>query len=205
MDRFSDRLFAPLDRLFVYVMTLLAILVMLLAPEMSIAAAGVSAQVNASAFGTYTGTNGAGDVQFNFNVQDAYPIAAGTAAGKADLMFADRRTIAASGTDVLDLAGTLADPFGVVLTFLHVKVIYVEADCGNTNNVVISPGATNPFNGPFAGTTPSIAIPPCSVALLTHEGAGWAVTASTGDLFKVANSGSGTSVIYKVLIIGAST
>lgn len=128
----------------------------------------------------------------------------GTANGQGDLLFADRRTIAASGNDDLDLAGGLTDIFGNTLTFVEVASIEIRAAAGNTNNVVLGNAASNQFVGPLGGATHTIALKPGAVFAIGDPGAGWAVTAGSADVLRIANSGAGTSVTYDIVIIGRS-
>src|SRR5678816_4931436 len=67
----------------------------------------------------------------------------GVAAGLADKIWAAERSLAGSATEDLDLAGGgLADPLGVTITaFVKVKAILIEADAGNTNDVLVKPTA----------------------------------------------------------------
>jgi hypothetical protein len=167
-------------------------------------AAGVTADVTAGVRGTYTGVNALGTVTYSFNQSALAQFAPGTALGKADKLFSDQRTIAASGTLNLDLAGTLTDPFGTTLTCVKVKTIFFVADAGNTNNVVVGGAGSNTFVGPFADATDKVAIPPGGSLLLTHPGAGWTVTAATGDILLVANSGGTTGVTFKVIVVCTS-
>jgi hypothetical protein len=139
-----------------------------------------------------------------FNIPRRISFADGTSAGKADKFFGDTRTILASANDDIDLAGALADEFGAVLTFVKIKAIAVFANPANVNDVKVLPGATNPFNGPFSGTTPAIAVPPGGWALLTAPVNGWPVTAATGDILRISNGGAGTSVVYDIVLIGTS-
>lgn len=128
----------------------------------------------------------------------------GTGASQADKIFTDTRTIAASGNDDLDLAGVLVDPIGAVLTFARVKLIAIAAATGNTNNVVVG-GGTNPVTTIMGGTTPTTIIRPGGIWLIAATDAtAYAVTAATADIFRVSNSGAGTSVDYDIIIIGAS-
>lgn len=132
-------------------------------------------------------------------------LASGTGAGQADLMFSDTRTIAASGTDPLDLAGVLTDALGAVLTFARVKAIVVYAAAANTNDVVIGGAASNGFINWVADATDKIKVRPGGLFVLTAPGAAaYAVTAATGDQLLIANSSSGTAVTYDIVIIGAS-
>jgi hypothetical protein len=128
-------------------------------------------------------------------------------AGLADLMFADTRTLSASATEDLDLAGALADAFGTAQVFARVKALVVQADAGNTNNVLVSRPASNGF-GLFSAAGDQIIVRPgetfamiCGVA----DAVGHAVTAATGDLLTVTNSGGTTGVTYSIMVIGCSS
>ena len=132
-------------------------------------------------------------------------LATGTGANQADLLWTDTRTIAASGTDDLDLAGVLTDAFGDTATFARVKGLIVRAADGNTNNVVIGAAASNQFVGFFGASTHTVAVRPGGVfTIYSPDATAYAVTASTADLLRIANSSSGTAVTYDIVIIGAS-
>jgi len=131
----------------------------------------------------------------------------GTAAGEADKVFSDTRTLAASATENLDFAGTLADALGVTVTFAKVKAIIIKAADANTNNVIVGGDVTNTFFGIFADETDALVLRPGAVLALfcgEADATGYAVTAATGDLLKVTNSGAGTPVSYDVIVIGTS-
>jgi hypothetical protein len=131
----------------------------------------------------------------------------GAGASQMDRLFASQRTIAASGTDDLDLTGTaLQDILNQNLALARVKLIAVYAATGNTNNVVVGAAAATQFVGPFGANTHTLAVPPGgSLIILSPTAAGWPVVAATSDLLRVANSGAGTSVTYDVIIGGSST
>ncbi len=129
---------------------------------------------------------------------------AGTGAGQIDRVFGDARTLSASATENLDLAGGITDAFGQTITFAKVRGLLISADAGNTNDVVVGGAASNAFVGPFADASDKIKIAPGASVLITAPAAGWTVTAGTGDILLVANGGSGTSVTYKIAIVGTS-
>lgn len=144
-----------------------------------------------------------GDSPLSF--QHGLSLPNGTGAGQADLLFTDRRTINASSNDDIDLSGTLTDVFGQAVVFARVKALMVVASSGNTNNVVIGNAAAAQFVGPFGAATHTIAVQPGGLAFLVAPGAtAWAVTATTADILRIANSGAGTSVTYDIAILGAS-
>lgn len=130
-------------------------------------------------------------------------LATGTGVGQADKVFAGTRTVAASGTDALDLAGTLVDPFGATLTIVKLKAVLVRAAAGNTNNVRVNRPATNgvPL---FLAVSDGIDVLPGGLFLWAAPGAGVTVTPATADLLNCDNSGAGTPVTYDVVIIGTS-
>ena len=126
---------------------------------------------------------------------------AGTdAVNKADLLFSDNRTLSASASENLDLAGVLADAFGGSIVAAEIVAIYINAAAGNTNSIVVGGAASNPFLGPL-GATGTYTIKPGERYIATSQ-SGWAVTAGTGDLLKILNGGAGTSVSYDIVLIG---
>jgi hypothetical protein len=134
-------------------------------------------------------------------------LAHGTTAGKADRIWHDERTLAASATEDLDLAGAaLLDPFGAAVVFARIKALVVYAAPGNTNNVVIGAASSNPW-ATLLGTTHTLTLRPGTTLAVfagPADATGYAVTAGTGDLLKVANSAAGTGVTYQMAVLGCS-
>lgn len=170
------------------------------------AATGLSAKVNLAVGGTYSKTT---DLLTN-QATIAFPqyskeFTFGTGASQVDLLFTDTRTIAASTTEDLDFAaGGLSDAFGTTVTLAELKVLIVCASASNTNNVVIGGDANSiPFLS-TAATTASIKPGGC-FSLVDPSAGGIAVTAGTGDILQVANSGAGTTVDYSLIVMGSSS
>ena len=160
----------------------------------------VTAQIDA----VYKNVLDLGTPTDNFLKKTKIELTSGTAADKADLMFSDQRTLAASGTEDLDLAGSLSDAFGATLTFVELKAIIVSAASGNTNNVLVARASSNgvPL---FSAASDAIPVYPGGVFMWANPGdGGVTVTAGSGDLITITNSSSGTSVTYDVVIIGTS-
>jgi hypothetical protein len=133
-----------------------------------------------------------------------YDLTSGTGAGQADMMWHDRRTLTASATEDLDLAGVLTNAFGDTQTFARVKAVIVAAASGNTNNVNVTRPASNgvPL---FLAAGDGIPVRPGGMFLwVASDATAVAVTAGTGDLLTFTNSAGSTSVTYDVIIIGAS-
>src|SRR5690349_19819948 len=106
-------------------------------------ALSTNVRVNVSAKQTTTLDLGTSEANITKNV--AYSLASGTAVGQADRLFSDTRTLNASASEDLDLAGGVTDAFGVSLTFVKVKGIFIQAASANTNNVVVGGATTNGF------------------------------------------------------------
>ncbi len=127
----------------------------------------------------------------------------GTGAGQASAHWHDQRTLAASATENLDLAGVLTNAFGGVLTFTKIKALVIHAAAGNTNDVLVGGAGSNAWVGAFGTTTDVVKVKPGgTLVLIAPDVNGMAVVATTGDLLKIANSSSGTGVTYDVIVIG---
>ncbi len=125
----------------------------------------------------------------------------GTTTGLVSQMWHDQRTLTASATENLDLAGSLVNAFGVTITFATLKFIYVRANTANTNDVQVQRASSNgvPL---FMAASGGIALSPGEIFLYFSPTLGKTVTASTGDLLTITNSAGGTSVTYDIILVG---
>lgn len=143
-----------------------------------------------------------GATSYNLNYNKSYSISNGTTADSANMIWTDTRTIAASGTDDIDLAGSIMDQFGDTITFTKIKGILVSASSSNTNLVLVG-GGSNAFINWIGASGDIIKVRPGGTfALYANDSIGYAVTASTADILEIANSSSGTSVTYDIALIG---
>jgi hypothetical protein len=162
---------------------------------------GVSASIGVRIQGKQTGAGDLGTPQLPIDIDELLDFSAGTAAvGQANVLFQDTRTIAASGNEDLDVAGVLTDAFGASIAAAEIVAIFIKAHEPNTNSVQVTRPAANgvPL---FLAASDGLSIAPGDFFLLTRR-TGVTVTAATGDLINIANSGAGTGVTYDVVIIG---
>lgn len=133
-------------------------------------------------------------------------LATGTSNGQADKVWSDTRTLAASATEDLDLAGALAAALGGTAVFVEVVAVMVIALAANTNNVVVGNGTAPVIGGPFgaAGANTIVLQPGACFLWFSPTNPAAAVTATTADILKVANSGGTTGVTYSIVILGRS-
>lgn len=125
----------------------------------------------------------------------------GSGSGQANKVYLATRTVATAANDDLDLAGVLADPFGVTLTFATVKAIIIRADPENTTNLTVGGAPSNPFVGPFGAATHTLQVRPGGALEFVAPQTGWTVTPSTGDILRIANA-AGASANYTIEIVG---
>src|SRR5688572_1163541 len=67
----------------------------------------------------------------------------GAGANQVNMSWHDQRTLAASASENLDLAGSLTNAFGTTQTFARIKLVMVKAASANTNNVNVIREGTN--------------------------------------------------------------
>lgn len=147
-----------------------------------------------------------GPLEYPLDYSQRVQLTTGTAAGQADVMFTDTRTINASSSEDLDLVGTLTDAFGTTFSPARIKALMVKAAAGNTNNVVVG-GASATQWAALLGTTGTVTLRPgafFAAVAGAADATGYVSAAGSTDLLKVANSSSGTSVTYDIVVIGAS-
>lgn len=158
-----------------------------------------------SATAQLSGTTDLASISSPLSFNRAVQLASGTGVGKADRLFADTRTLAASATEDLDLSGSLLDALGGPAAFVKVKGLIIAASKANTNNVVFGAASSNVWAALLNSTGTVTLRPGAAACFLAGVGdAGWTVTPTTGDILKVANSAGSTSVNYDIVVIGAS-
>lgn len=138
------------------------------------------------------------------NIRRALDFANGNGAGQANVIWSDRRTLAASAVDTLDLAGGgLVDAFGVAIAPARIRGLMIYSAPANLNNLTLfGNAAAVPILNTVATT---ITLPPGGLFLLTKpDAAGMVVTPTTGDLVLVTNAAGTNSVTYDIALLGCA-
>jgi len=133
-------------------------------------------------------------------------LASGTGAGQADRIWHDKRTLTASATEDLDLAGALLDALGGTFILARVKALLVKAADANANNVVVGAAAATAWAA-LLGATGTVTLRPGTIFAAfagKADATGYAVGAGATDFLRVANGAAGSPVDYEIVIIGAS-
>jgi hypothetical protein len=153
------------------------------------------------------GPNDFGGPIFTPEMEIALDTTIGTAAGNADVLFMDERTVAGGANDDLDLNGVLAGAFGAIVSMVEIVGVFIinRARSGAVNTTSLTVGAgTNPVTGYMGGTAPTFGpIRPGGFLMFGGPDAGGfgVVTPSTGDILRIANS-AGSAATYQIAIIG---
>lgn len=148
----------------------------------------------------------ANNPEYALDYSQRVQLATGTGAGQADVMWTDTRTITASSSEDLDLVGSLTDALGTTFSPARVKALMVKAAAGNTNNVVVGAASATQWAA-LLGTTGTVTLRPgafFAAVAGSADATGYVCAAGSTDLLKVANSSSGSSVSYDIVVIGAS-
>ncbi len=136
-----------------------------------------------------------------------FGFANGTGANQADKRWSSAgRSLAGTTAEALDLAGSLLDYRGNVITFARIRgiAIFNNAAIGAANLIQVGGQATNQFINWVANSSDIVNVRPQGLLLLiAPDATAYAVTAGTGDLLRVANSEVGT-ITYDIALLGAS-
>ena len=135
-------------------------------------------------------------------------LADGTGDDQADLIWHDERTLAAAASENLDLTALATVIFGgtVPINFAKVKAILIVNTSTTAGHELLvgGAGAGQAFATPFNNNVSAkVGVGPDSPLLLVNKQSGWAVTAGTGDILRVQNSGA-SAATYRIVIVGTS-
>lgn len=126
----------------------------------------------------------------------------GTSSSQAKQYFHDERTLGATTSESLDLAGGLTSPLGETITFTTLKLLVIAIDSPDGSKTLrVGPqSVANAFIGPWGGAAHYINVTRWKV-LVNEPVSGYTVTAGTGDLLVVNNQTAG-SITYRILLAG---
>lgn len=168
----------------------------------------LTSRIDLTVAANYSATLDLATAQANLLKTYSAVMQSGVGAGQADKTFHDTRTLAASASEDLDLAGVLLDAFGATLTVVKLKAVIIAAAAANTNNVLVGGVAAGVSSFLSPAATGIITVRPggfFAICAGQADATGYAVTATTADLLHIANSAGGTSVTYDVIMIGTGS
>lgn len=158
------------------------------------------------------GSNDFGGPVANRVMQFLAEMTNGTGAYQNDLVWFSDRTLAASSTHDLDLAGSANSAFGQTITFGKMTGLFITVNPTSTGGVVsggleIGNADTKPYDGFLnAGTSSMRFIRAGGMLLLLNTAAtGFgAVTGGSNDILRVKNISATNPSSYKICLLGRS-
>lgn len=160
--------------------------------------------INVTVSGVLTSALDLEAVQSQLTKKLALALTDGSGANQATNVFSDTRTLAASASESLDLAGSLTNAFGQVISFTKVRALMIFASASNTNDVVVGGAGANGFFSMFGAAAHTAKVKPGGSLIITAPDVnGLAVVAGTADLLQIANGAGGSGVTYDVIVIGS--
>lgn len=134
------------------------------------------------------------------NAQPSISFANGAGAGQAKILYQGKLSLSGGALSV-DLNGVLTDSYGSTVSLVRVKAIYIQNNSTSANETF--GGAASNAWATLLNSTGTITLPPSAwFVAATPDATGWAVTAATGDLLKVAGTGTDQ---FTIVLIGSDT
>jgi hypothetical protein len=144
------------------------------------------------------GLNTGANIAVNF--APSFTFADGVGALQANLIYHASLALTA-GVFNFDLAGALTDAFGTSVALARVKALLFSNDSA-TNIMTLGNHATAAW-ATWLGATSTLIVRPGGIILaVAPDATGWAVTATTGDILKIA--GTGTDA-FRIAVAGGLT
>lgn len=139
------------------------------------------------------------------SIRQSYSFTNGVIAGTNNLIWSDRRTVAAGVTDTIDLnGGGLTDAFGVAVNFASVTgiCIFNRETVINTRTLNFRPAAAATFLWTFGAVGNTIAIAPSGAYIQWDDVVGGHLSPGGADSLSLVNTDGANGVTYDILIIG---
>lgn len=144
------------------------------------------------------GVNTSANLPVNFQPSIAFTDGAG--ADQANVLYQGQISLS-GGAYNLDLNGVLTDSYGTMVSLVRVKGILVKNN-STSNTMTFGAAGSNPWVG-LLNSTGTFTLPAGAFALFaTPDATGFTVVAGTGDILKVAGTGTDT---FTVIVLGSST
>ena len=122
----------------------------------------------------------------------------------ARILWHDIRSLAGSANETFDLYGGLEDNFGETINFTTIRAFAIvnRNASTDTDGILNVGGGSNAWDTWLGDASDIVKVGPGgSLIIWNPSAAGFAVTATTGDILKVANSGA-AAVEYQIAFIG---
>lgn len=161
----------------------------------------LSSRITLQASATLANDNTLSPGEANLNYPFTYNWADGTAINQANRIYPARLTLSTTPTDI-DLAGSLVDPLGNVITFAKITGLIVKNRSTTAAEIVTVGGDAAAFLFTSAAND-SIPVGPDGLLVAINPSlAGYPVTGTTGDILQLV-AATGTPAV-DLIVVGRS-
>lgn len=131
-------------------------------------------------------------------------LAYGAGLNQADILWHDRRTLAAVTSEALDLTNSLVDALGQTLTFASVKGLFIQNRATEAGDEILVGGGSEAWASWLGASGDIVRIGPGGVLLVWNpSAAGYAVSDGSADQLRIENP-SASEISYDILLLGAA-
>lgn len=152
------------------------------------------------------GTSEFGSPEWLVQLAMALTFANGSAINEANQVWGDQaRSLAATTSESLDLAGGLTNGLGETVTFARVKLIIIKLNTLTAGYTLeVGGAASNQFATIFGDVSDKVKVRGGGFLILAAPDAtAYAVTAATGDILKINNPNAAT-ITYDIILVGST-
>ena len=145
----------------------------------------------------------------NQNKKYEFTQADGTGENQAQWVYRAQRTVTPSTTtDDLDLAGILEDVLNIVINAATIRELIVKNLSETAGDDLLVGGAAaggNAWGVPFNNNQDAEwTLPASGIFAVNAPLAGWAVTATSGDVLRILHGGGSNDISYEIILKGTS-
>jgi hypothetical protein len=152
---------------------------------------------------THTGPSTLSSAKETFSQLVSWTVTSGDSTNQMNALWHDRRTIAGSTNETIDISGGITNAFGTVLNLTEVKFFVIRPASTNDSTISVGGAAANAFTNWVADATDAVRVRAGgTLILLAPDATGYGVDAGTGDALLVSND-STNSATYDIYVGGS--
>lgn len=155
--------------------------------------------IDVRAVGKYQSANALDPALVSLAEAFTHTFTGGTGVNQANRLYYDQRTLVSTSED-LDFSGGVTDEYGNTITLAEIKAIIIRNRSTTSGQHVTVGGDANAILIGGAASHTQI-IGPSGIYVLTSPIDGITVTATTGDILKVATD---ATITYDIIVLGST-
>ena len=131
-------------------------------------------------------------------------VANGTGANQATNYISDTRTLAAGGSEALDLNAGVVDAFGNLVSFTRLIFLMVKAHPSNIADVQVGVSGAAPIASIFFNAGAAAGVPPGGcIFWASRTATAYALVAGVSDVLTITNASGINACTYDIIAVGS--